>query len=410
VVARTSSFSFRDSGLPVRTIGDQLGVGIVVEGSIRKDGGRVRVTAQLIDVTDGFHLWSETYDRTERSTIAVEEEIADAIARQLALIRGPRKSAPRAELETPDPRAYEAYLLGRAESNLRTPESFQRAIAHYQRAVEIEPEYARAHAELASTYLQGHQWDGPEVLEAAESSARRALELDDSIAEAHAAMGRISWAKELNLSEAERYFLRAFELDPGYVAGMESYASVLAAVGRLPEALIATRRGLELDPVSPLMQRQVGRFYMYSGDYERAISHLWRSLELYPDDLFAPSLLWAAYEKLGRPAEAREALMLLAPAWTRPGLRALGRLIGTRTGLRIGLPLAIQVSGPPCTAHADSAAMIWAYLGEADRMFECLDYMFEQGSEPGYPKVHPFFEPYRTDPRFVMVLRRIGVE
>jgi TolB-like protein/Tfp pilus assembly protein PilF len=408
VVARTSSFSFKGRETDVREIAAQLGVGTVLEGSVRREAGKLRVTVQLIDAVDGFHLWSESYDRPARDLFAIQEKIAESLARELSREAGARDSGPPADVYEPDPRAYDVYLMGRAEANLRTPESSERALEHLERTIEIDPDYAAAHAELALVHLIRIEFAGQEAWQAAEQAAARAVELDPSLPEVLTALAHLRQA-EFDWAGAEVLFRSVVELNPGWATGWEKYAGFLGYVGRIQEAVPVILRALELDPLSPLLQRQVGRYLYYAGETDRAIPHLLRSLELNPGEEYAASLLWMAYEQKGMAAEAREALMLIAPGWTRPPLRVAGRLVGTAAVLRVGLPIGRWLS-PPCTVRPTSAALLYAYVGNADRVFECLDYILDHKGDFSYVKAHPFYDPYRADPRFVQVLRRAGLE
>jgi TolB-like protein/class 3 adenylate cyclase/Tfp pilus assembly protein PilF len=405
VAARTSSFGFRDNDADVRAIAEQLGVGTVLEGSVRREQGRLRITVQLIDAIDGFHLWSESYDRPASDVFGVQQEIADAIASRLSPGRG---DGPPSSPYVPAPEAYDAYLLGRAEANLRTRESLERSVEHLEDAIEIDPGYAAAHAELALTQVIRRDFEGHFALEAAEAAATRALELDPNVPGAHMALAQVR-RQNGDMAAAEELSRRALELSPGDASSWEHFGSFLAYHGRAQEAVAAMQRGLDLDPLSPLLQRQTGRMLLYAGETDRAIAHLLRTLELHPGDMYAPSLLWVAFEQKGMPSEAREALMRLAPGWLRPAIRATGRLFGTPLPMRIALGPAAWLS-PPCTVRPDSGVLLYAYVGDADGMFACMNYLVEEERDLGYVKLHPFYDRYRADPRFVQVLRRAGLE
>lgn len=408
VVARTSSFAFDEHDADVREIATQLGVGTVIGGSVRREEGRLRVTVQLIDAIDGFHIWSERYDRPADDVFAVQDEIASTLARKLSEQLGSATPPPRAKVYEPAPEAYDAYLQGRAEEGLRTPDSLERAVAQLERAVAIDPGYAVAQAELAHVHLMRIEFQGKGAYESAERAAARALELDPSLAEALAALAHLHRGKR-DWEGAEALYVKALEQNPGWAEGWEQYGSYLAYLGRTQEALPAVLRGLDLDPLSPLLQRQAGRMYYLTGETDRAIAHLLRSIELNPDEQYAAALLWMAYEQKGMPTVAREALLRIAPGWTRPPARIVARLIGTAAVIRIALPVASWLS-PPCTVRPTSAIYLYAYTGDADGVFACANYIIDQRSDLGYLKAHPVFDPYRADPRMVRVLARAGLE
>jgi TolB-like protein/class 3 adenylate cyclase/Tfp pilus assembly protein PilF len=408
VVARTSSFAFGGSAADVREIAEKLRAGTVVEGSIRREQGRLRVTVQLIDAIDGFHLWSESYDRRADDVFALQKELAATLADKLTRELGLAVGGARADAYEPTPEAYDAYLVGRAEANLRTEESLRRAVEHLERAAEIDPAYAAAHAELARAHLQRAEFVGAEAHESARRAAARAAELDPTLPEALATLAHLRRA-QADWAGAETLYRQALAQNPGWADGWEQYGSFLAYVGRLDEALAAILRGLELDPLSPVIQRQAGRLLYYSGATDRGIAHLLRSLELNPGEEYAASLLWMAYEQKGMSAEAREAMLLLAPGWTRPPLRIVGRIVGTTVVLRVGLAVARRLS-PPCTWRPTSVVLLLAWVGDADGMFQCLDFVIDRAGDLNYVKVHPFLDRYRADPRMVQALARAGLE
>jgi TolB-like protein/Tfp pilus assembly protein PilF len=405
VVARTSAFAFKGTNDDVRSIGRKLGVGTVVEGSVRRHRERLRVTAQVIDVSNGFHRWSQTYERPAEDVFAVQQEIADAVA--LAVRRGLGEPGG-ARLASPRPadlRAWEAVLRGRAERARRSPESTAAAVAHFEEAIAIDPDYAPAHADLSGVLigLAYFRANDPQLKARAEAEARRALALDPDSAEAHAALARILTIHH-EPQRAEVHIRRALQQNPGSAEIRAQYAGFLARRGRLAAARVQAEKALSLDPLSPVMNRQLGRFYYYAGEVDAALPLLWRSLELNPSDVYTPSLLWMTYEAKGMEAEAREMLLRLAPGWSRPPLRLLGRLLGTRTVLRLGLGFETLRTGEPCPHIPESIAMLRAYLGDGERTLECIRWAIEHDDEIGYVRVHPLYDPYRSDPRFVALV------
>jgi adenylate cyclase len=252
VVARTSAFAFKGKDADIRTIGAQLGVRNVVEGSVRRSGERLRVTAQLISVADGYHVWSETYERDVADVFAIQEDVATRVAEALSVRIGGRSLA-----KTPprDPRAYELYLTGRQLFAMRTEPSLRRAIEHFEHSLALSPSYAPALSGLADalTLLTTYGFEtSPEIIERAREAAQAAIRADSSLGEAHASLGRQQYAGGTwDWDEADRQLKRALELSPSYALAHMWRADTLMARGRAPEASAELRRALELDPFSP---------------------------------------------------------------------------------------------------------------------------------------------------------------
>jgi TolB-like protein/class 3 adenylate cyclase/tetratricopeptide (TPR) repeat protein len=410
VAARTSAFAFKGRNEDIRTIGSQLNVGAVVEGSVRKAGNRVRITAQLVRVSDGFHIWSETYDRKLDDVFAIQDEIARATVSALEVQLASTERL--VKRPTPSLRAYEHYLTGRHFWNQRTEEGLRKAIRYFEDALEADPNYALAYAGLADSYmlLWNYRHETREVaLRKAEPAAIRAVAIDESSAEAHVSLGavrRYQW----KWKEAERETRRALELNPGYATGHHWYSWSMATVGRRREGLAAIQRALELDPLSPTINRDAGWHYVYAGDHEAAIHRARRALELNPNDPHAPSLLARAYLAQGREPEVLELFQGDgSEAETQAELRSAYKRGGPSAVYRRSLELRIAQTKKQCTEWPYWAAAYLAVLGEADRMFECLREAVHQ-RRPMYPLSDPVFEPHRSDPRFVAILDQMGLK
>jgi TolB-like protein/Tfp pilus assembly protein PilF len=409
VVARTSAFAFKGKDVGVREIGDQLDVGAVVEGSVRKAGDRLRITAQLVTVEDGFHLWSETYDRKLGDVFAIQDEIGAAVARALEVRLG---NAPVQGAPTQDLQAYELYLTGRFFWNRWTEANLRKAIDYFEQALEVDPDYARAYAGLADAYiLLGINFGLAEGHAKAREAATRALELDDSIAEGHASLGyhRLvvgDWAG------AEVELERALALNPGYSAAHHWYAGFLMATGQSDESLTEMHRALELDPVNYNIRSSAGGVYLVVGDYEPAIEHLRRALELSPGAPGARVTLAYAYHLAGREAEAVEtALDQEFPPQIEAELREAAQGSGLREVMRRLLKLEIARTGEPCTEGRVLGAAMLAFTGERERALDCLEQAAEQGLPINtYLKLHPAWDPLREEPRFTAILGKMGLE
>ncbi|HWR96120.1 MAG TPA: tetratricopeptide repeat protein, partial [Arenimonas sp.] len=258
VAGRTSSFFFKGKNQDIRVIGKALGVANVLEGSVRKQGDKVRITAQLIRVSDGFHLWSETYDGDLKDVFALQESIAQAIAGKLQIILQDNQKIQLVNAGTEDSEAYQYYLQGRYHWNKRETKEFEKAVAFFKQAIEKDPGYALAYSGLADTYTLFPNYGDfrrKDYMPQAKAAALKALELDPGLAEAHASLGEAVYYWEYDWAGAEKAFRRAIELNPKYATAHQWYAELLANSGKHDEAIKRIDTALELDPFSMVINR-----------------------------------------------------------------------------------------------------------------------------------------------------------
>jgi serine/threonine-protein kinase len=286
VAARTSAFSLRETGDDVREIGRQLGVATVLEGSVQRDGERLRVTAQLVKTSDGLQLWSQRFDRDADDIFAVQDQVAQAVVTALrgVLLPGPG----RVVASTAEPAAYDAYLQGRFFWNKRSISDLERAIEYFEEAILHDSTYAQAWAGLADAYLMLPFYStvaSAEVVPKARQAAEHALELNPDLAEAHTTLAYALTVHDWDWAAAEREFRRAIELNPGYATAHKWYSDLLTATGRPDEALAAARRAADLDPRSPNVRTILGRAHWFLGQEEEALAEFDRALELDPSFL-----------------------------------------------------------------------------------------------------------------------------
>jgi serine/threonine-protein kinase len=312
VAARTSAFSFKGEQVDARAIGRKLNVLTVLEGSVRKAGDRMRITAQLINAEDGYHLWSEQYDRVNTDVFAVQDEITSAIvnALKIELLAGDANAVKKKH--TVNVEAYHLYLQGRYHWNRSNTDAFRKAIEHFTLAIDKDPDYALAYAGLADAYLglgdAGHSAIPPrEAFSNARGDVERALELDEALAEAHSSLGHVSM-HEFAWSDAERAFTRALELSPNYATAHHFYAFFLAATGRSQEATAALERALELDPVSLGIATDLGVLRYFARQFDQAIAQYRKVLDMDPGFTRAYVTLGSAYVQLGKHDEAIEVI------------------------------------------------------------------------------------------------------
>jgi TolB-like protein/DNA-binding winged helix-turn-helix (wHTH) protein/Tfp pilus assembly protein PilF len=409
VIARTSAMQYKGAHKDARQIGSELGVDYLLEGSVRRDGNRVRISAQLIGVRDQSHQWAENYDRELRDILALQSDVASAIAQRIRLQLTP---AEHARLENPramNPDAYENYLKGRFFWNKRTVEGFQRAIECFQRAVTLDPGYVQAYAGLADAYALLGSWANTimprrDAMTAARGAAQKALALDDSLADAYASLGFVKMHYDWDFAGAEKEFQRAIALNPGYATAHHWYAYDLVALARLDDALAEIRRAQQADPLSVIISRDVGEILFFAGRNDEAIAQFRKTLEMDPNFELAHWSLALAYY---RTAQSKEFLEELRRAGPNPGC-AQGMLYAAQGKRREAYRMLKRFSKE--FGHAQESACAYAFLGDKDRAFAYLEKAFEERNG-GFIVMRFAAEcdPLRSDPRFEQLERRVGV-
>ena len=413
VASRTSSFAFKGKVLDVLEIAEELRVDTVVEGSVRKAGNRVRVTAQLISADDGYHLWSETYDRELQDVFTVQDEISRSIVEALRLELGSDQKESLIEHETQDVEAYTLYLKGRFFFNTYQEADMQRSLDIYRRALELDPGYGRAYAGIADTLMQlADDWMPPEeAYPQAMEAARKAIELDDSLAEAHTALGKVLGWFKWDFDGAELALRRAVAANPNYADAHWGLASILPSNGQLYEAIEEMRKAVAIDPLTQNAYFHA-RFLMFAGKLDEAKQEAERAIELDPTS-FRPILIRGQCALMEGNAE--EALKFFEKAWGVSGvasvdsfkaraLAALGREGEARELLE-------RARSGDDYVRSEFMAAAWASLGELDRAFEALETAYEDRSAGLiYLNVDPAYEPLRGDPRYADLLGRIGLK
>ncbi|MFB6286397.1 MAG: tetratricopeptide repeat protein, partial [Candidatus Bipolaricaulia bacterium] len=288
VISRTSVFNLNEQELSIPKIAERLQVGYVLDGSVRRAENRVRIAIQLIDVSENTHVWSDTYERKLTDVFEIQKEIARSIADQLQVRLASDETTTLVGRQTDKPEAYEHYLRGRFHWNKRSREGFQRAIEHFQQALEIDPDYARAHAGLADAYSliasYGHMLP-KEAYPKALSAARQALELNTDLAAAHTSLAMVltNYESKQDLEEAERHFRMALELNPNYATAHHWYSILLEKTDRSTQAFEQAKRAAQLDPLSPIILSNLGRMHAQRGNNERARELYHQALEIDPE-------------------------------------------------------------------------------------------------------------------------------
>ena len=419
VVARTSSFAFKGKQQDIREIGKKLGVGAVLEGSVRKSGNKLRVTAQLNSVADGYHLWSETYEREVQDVFSLQDEISQAIVNTLQVKLGAAGTGPRAKPNAApeNMETYDLYLRGRYHWARWRTEGAEKAMRYFEQAIAKDPNYAPAYAGLADSYC----WLGffsslaPNVaMPKAREYAQKALQLDDSLPAAHAALGYVKALYDFDWPGAEREFKRSIDLSPGLSDGHFGYGiGYLAPMGRLSEAVREMKLARDLDPLSLATNTYLGLTYEFAGNTDEAVAQLKRALELDPTFYYAHSHLAGLYgRKHMMPqffAELKDAKSE-DPSVEVTQLLAYGDALDGKRAEALETLHKMENPRPGVYVRPTSIAMVYGVLGDRDQTMHWLQRAYtERDGMLAYAKREYCYAKYRNDPEFQDLMRRVGL-
>lgn len=422
VVARTSVMHYKGTRMPLDQIGRELGVQYVLEGSVRRDAGTVRVAAQLVKVSDQTQLWAREYDRQLSSLLKLQGEIAQEVAdeTELTLGHGDRAARPpkAADLTASQYQAYDLYLRGRYLWNQRTRAAFAKATDIFGQAIQQDPQYARAYAGLADAYaLEGSYGFEPalDIMPRARAAAQKALQLDDTLAEAHASLGLIMESDAWDWPGAEKEFRRAIELNPSYATAHQWYAEFLGFQGRFDEAFVESDRARSLDPLSLIIVADGGVIDYFARRYERAIQKFKSVLDLDPDVSRAYEIIYACIQQrqfnealaFTKQLRQRPASSYSLP-WSWAGEASIYGHAGDLPRAQHALAelARLKRSWP----DEPTAMLATAYIGagEKEAAFAILEDAYRSHSIALIAiKVDPVYDPLRSDPRFQELLRRV---
>ena len=420
VVARTSAFSFKGKNMDIREIGKKLNVGVILEGSVRKSGDNLRVTAQLINIEDGYHLWSEKYERKLEDVFAIQDEISLAIVDKLKvkLLSGEKNELVKRFTENKE--AYNLFLKGRYSWNRRSEVGFNEAFGFFERAIELDPDYALAYAGLADCYcmLSIHLGRPESFIRKGRTAAEKALSIDETLAEAHASLGFIKLTYDWDWLGSERSFKQAIHLNPHYPTANNWYALLLSILNRHDEAIHYMTQAWEYDPGSPIINRDLAVMYAWAGDYQKALNQLIFTIDMDPG--FAP-----AYFFMGNVYFWMKEYELAIEYFEK--VREMTGVFFDITGV-MGLTYAKLGNYEAAIGELnrlDSLAkteedirafeycLIYAGLKNNDKVFEWLDIAYrnhEFGVALMGCEAELWFEDLLQDPRFKDFLTRIGIE
>ena len=413
--SRTSVFALKGKPLDVRAVGALLGASVVLEGTVRKAGDRLRITAQLTSTDDGRLLWSQRFDRQLVDVFAIQDEIAGTIVATLRATMFTELSEHVPRRYTENINAYGLYLKGRYAWNKRTQEGVAEAIGYFEQAIAEDPSYAPAYAGLADSYALDVDYRSIPVAEAyarAKEYARKALALDESVPSAHASLAWSLFIYDWNWAEAEREFRRAIELNPRYGSAHQWYGFLLSSRGQHEAALLEGHAALELDPASVSGRRSVGWVCFYARRYDQALDHLARAIEMNPMAVESYRILGSVLELAGKSGEAervlRDAVELPgADAYTKATLGWVLARAGKRAEAEVMLG-ELEAMGRAGYVSPAALAILHIGFGNTDRALDLAEQAYEdRRGWLVYFKVNPMLDPLRDSPRFQALVAKL---
>lgn len=426
VKARSAVFRYKGKAVEPNQVATDLNVHAVVNGRVTQRGDNLTVNLEMVDARTGDHLWGEQYVRKVGDLIALQTDIARDVSGKLRRKlsgEGTDGDKPLPRRGTENAAAYEAYLRGRFHWNKRTLPDIEKSIEHFNRAIELDPGYALAHAGLADSYVVIPSYSinrGTDAYPKARAAALKALEIDETLAEAHATLACVLYEFDWKFDESEREFKRSIELDPNYPTAHHWYAEFLLAMGRRDEALAEIKLAQQLDPLSLIINAIVGIVHLLRGEYAEAESQLKKTIEMDPNFGRARIFLIETYEEQGRfedaiveyekalrtEGEAPESIAgkvgSLREGLKREGAKGYWRAI---TGQAQAAHERDAESGPPLI----TLARMYTLAGERERAIEYIQKAYAAREPDVVRLIDPVFEPIRNDPRFVDVMQKIGL-
>ena len=416
VISRTSVMPYKRARKSLPQIARELNVDAVVEGTVLRSGGQVRITAQLIEARADKHLWSETYDGDLRDTLTLQNKVARAIAEQIRINLNAQEQATLTHGKVVDPQAHEAYLKGRYFWNKRTGDDLKKAVEYFSQAIERDPNYAQAYSGLADSYALLGDWEygvlaPTEALPRAKAAAVKALQLDDTLGEAHTSLAFCLDVFDWDWKSADTEFRRAIELNPGYATAHHWYAWHLSLLGKNDEAIAEMRKAQSVDPLSLIINAELAELLLITHFIDQSIDQSRKTIEMDASFPLAHNQLGVAYLQQQRRdeaiAELQKAVQLSAgnPTCTANLARAYAVWGARNEALQL---LGDLKKSRGSYSNASEIAIVYAALGDKDQALNWLDKAYWERFNPSV-LLRPGFDPLRADPRFEDLERRVGL-
>jgi TolB-like protein/Flp pilus assembly protein TadD len=418
IIAFTSARQYKDTSKSIDQIGRELGVSYILEGSVRRAGNRVRIAAQLVEVSDQCHLWAEAYNRTLDDIITIQTDVAQSVAQSLMLELLPDHRAEMERASTGDPMAYEAYLKGRFYWNKRTRDGFLKALKYFHTAIERAPGYASGYVGIADVYKLAALYGGlppNEALDRSRDAVAKALQLDSRFAEAHTSLAYGKFLNEWDFAGAEKSFRHALELNPNHVTGHYWYALFLAAMKRFDEAMAQIELATVLDPLSLVVKCNKAQVLYFARRYDEAIAQLLDAIEMDGEFPLARFILGLTYLQTGQFVDAAQQF-----EWARkstsghPAATAgLAAAMAHSKRKAEGKKLLLELEKPAEKTQGIRyyVAIAWLGFGDTSRALRCLEKACDERSV-SIPNIgaEPALDPLRSLPGFRKVLHRAGLK
>jgi TolB-like protein/DNA-binding winged helix-turn-helix (wHTH) protein/Flp pilus assembly protein TadD len=417
VISRTSVMSYKHARKPLPQIAQELNVDAVVEGTVLRSGNDVRITAQLIEASADKHLWSQSYEGELRNTLALQNEVARAIADQIRINVNPQEQTALKKMRVVNPQAFESYLKGRYFWNKRTAEGLNVALAYFNQAIEEDSTFAQAYSGLSDTYSLLGDWQYAvmttrEALPRAKAAAIKALELDSALGEAHNSLAFCLDGFDWDFDAAGKEFRRAIELNPSYATAHHWHAWHLGLLGKYHDAVAEMKRAKNLDPLSLIINSDLAELLLLMHSYDESIQQSQKTIEMDANFALAHNQLGQAYlqKQMYGPAiaELEKSVQLsgscsgcianLARAYAESGKRSEAQKLLSD----------LKKRSNPSASMASEIATIYAALGDKDQAINWLEKGYKERFNPGV-LLRPGFDSLRSDPRFVDIARRMGL-
>jgi TolB-like protein/DNA-binding winged helix-turn-helix (wHTH) protein/Flp pilus assembly protein TadD len=417
VISRTSVMAYKRTNKPLPQIARELNVDAVVEGTVLHSGDQVRITAQLIEASSDKHLWSQSYEGELRDTLALQNQVARAVADQIRINLNAQERTALKSVRVVNPQAYESYLKGRYFWNKRTADALRVALAYFNQAIDEDPKYAEPYSGLADTYALLGDWQyaamtPKEALPKAKAAAIKALELDSTLGEAHNSLAFCLDGFDWDFDSAGKEFRRAIELNPGYATAHHWYAWHLSLVGQNEEAIVEMKKAESLDPLSIIINADLAELLVLAHYYDESIRQSRKTIEMDPTFALAHNQLGQAYLQKQMPDEAitelQKAVQLSAGSPTCIANLARAYAASGKKSEALKLLSDLKKRSNASYSHASEIAVVYAALDDKAQAMNWIEKGYEERFNPGV-LLRPGFDPLRSNPRFQELVRRIGL-